>query len=260
VHNIEYEDLDVREQVGGGGYSLVFRGFWKGCPVAIKRWFDPKLTEAQIQEFREEVMILNELKHPNIALMIGACQKLPNLSIVMEYLPKCLHEILHESTIEVDRKRVINLCLDMCYAFNYLHSRKPVVIHRDIKPANFLVDRAWKVKLCDFGLASGRKSGAGTPAYMAPELLRQGAYNESVDVYAFGVMLNEMLARMVPFDGCSPFDIKEKVLAGERPPIPLSCNKPLKALIEACWSERAADRPTFESVTSTLKDMLGEAE
>jgi serine/threonine-protein kinase CTR1 len=79
-------------------------------------------------------------------------------------------------------RRILGLALDIARCFVYLHTRKPAVIHRDIKPANFLVDRAWRVKICDFGLAANSKKqrGAGTPSYMAPELFGTGPYNEKV--------------------------------------------------------------------------------
>jgi hypothetical protein len=54
--NIPYEELDVQDQIGGGGFSLVYRGLWQGTPVAIKKWFDPQITDQLMQEFREEVM------------------------------------------------------------------------------------------------------------------------------------------------------------------------------------------------------------
>lgn len=77
---------------------------------------------------------------------------------------------------------------------------------------------ALQVKLCDFGLASNsqQQKGAGTPAYMAPELHSGKSYNEKVDVYAFGILLWELIAKRVPFDGLSPFDIKQRVLEGAK--------------------------------------------
>ena len=49
---IPYEDLEIQDQIGGGGFSLVYRGLWKGTPVAIKKWFDPSMSEEMMQEFR----------------------------------------------------------------------------------------------------------------------------------------------------------------------------------------------------------------
>eukprot|EP00951_Prasinocladus_malaysianus_P007814 scaffold56234_cov53-Prasinocladus_malaysianus.AAC.1 len=108
---------------------------------------------------------MQELSHPNIIQFLGACSKPPNLAMLTEYLPHSLFHVLHNTIIEVDRKRVLSLAKakviwpaypcslirqpspqDICSAFIYMHSRSPPVIHRDIKPANFLLDRAWKLK------------------------------------------------------------------------------------------------------------------
>lgn len=57
VH-IPYDELDVQDEIGGGGYSIVYRGLWQGTPVAVKKWFDPQQSEKMMQEFQEEVMTL----------------------------------------------------------------------------------------------------------------------------------------------------------------------------------------------------------
>jgi len=254
---IPFEDLEMDQQIGGGGFSLVYRAMYKGTPVAVKRWFNPDCTDAVMQEFREEVLTLRELRHPHVVQFIGACMRPPNLCIVLEYLPYSLFQVVHGGQFDVDRRRVMALSIDICRAFQYLHSRSPPVVHRDIKPGNFLVDRAWKVKLCDFGLASinERQKGAGTPGYMAPELHANRPYNEKVDVYAFGIMLWEMLAKQVPFDGAGPAEIRRRVLDGERPEMPLSCPKALAKLIRECWDQDSDKRPSFASIQKQLKSM-----
>lgn len=92
---IPYEELDIQDQIGGGGFSLVYRGLWKGTPVAIKKWFDPNATDEMMQEFREEVMTLQQLRHPNIMQFLGASMIPPNLCMVTEHLPHSLHSVLY---------------------------------------------------------------------------------------------------------------------------------------------------------------------
>ncbi|PNW80273.1 hypothetical protein CHLRE_08g384900v5 [Chlamydomonas reinhardtii] len=254
-YQIPYEDLEVQDQIGGGGFSLVYRGFWKGTPVAIKKWFDPNHSDQMVQEFREEVMTLADLRHPNVMQFLGACMKLPHLAMVTEHMPFSLHHVLYQAGVDLDRKKLVGLAQDMARAFIYLHSRKPAIVHRDIKPANFLVDRAWKVKVCDFGLASNSKAqaGAGTPQYMAPELWENKHYNEKVDVYAFGVMLNEMIAKEPPFNGVPLLEVRQAVLDGKRPDIPLSCPKVLSDVIKKCWDASSEARPSFVQILDALK-------
>ncbi|GMH38101.1 hypothetical protein BSKO_05985 [Bryopsis sp. KO-2023] len=251
--HIPFDELEVQDQMGGGGYSLVYRGIWKGCPVAIKKWFDPDHSDKMMVEFRAEVMTLAELRHPNVVQFLGACMKPPELCMVMEHLPHSLFSVLYKSSVEMDQKRVIALASDICRAFQFLHSRKPAVIHRDIKPANFLLDRSWKVKICDFGLASAMDAASGTPPYMAPELLTKSPYNEKVDVYAFGILLNEMVSRQVPFEGLGFQQIKDLVCRGERPVIPDCCQRKLAEVIEICWDGDASKRPSFAEVQEQLR-------
>uniref|UniRef100_A0A383VB83 Protein kinase domain-containing protein n=1 Tax=Tetradesmus obliquus TaxID=3088 RepID=A0A383VB83_TETOB len=308
--NIPYADLDVQDQIGGGGYSLVYRGLWHGTPVAVKRWFNPQLQEEVQEEFRQEVMTLQQLRHPHVTAaaaaaaaghrvchkklqshfyqhrnrmcacacrqevmtlqqlrhphvvqFLGACMKPPSLCLVTEYMPHSLHSVLYEQQgVALDRKRVLSLAADAARALLYLHHvTKPAVVHRDVKPANFLLDRAWRMKLADFGLAanSSKQANAGTPSYMAPELLQPGKpYSAKVDVYAFGVMLNEMLGRSPPWAGMAAGDIRRQVLAGQRPPIDLSVPKQLQQLISACWEQQPEQRPDFVSILEQLNAMI----
>lgn len=252
AYQIPFEDLKIEDQIGGGGFSVVHRGYWQGTPVAIKKWFDPDHTDQLMQEFRDEVLTLQQLRHPNVLQFLGACMKPPNLLMVTEHLPHSLHAVIYNPSIELDKKRVVALALDIARAFQYLHSRKPSIIHRDIKPGNFLVDRAWRVKVCDFGLASSTNAAAGTPAYMAPELLEGKSYNEKVDVYAFGVLLNEMLTRRMPYDGLSLQELRAKAQSGGRPDMSLTCPKALEDIIKACWDQDAVKRPSFAKLVDQL--------
>lgn len=145
--------------------------------------------------------------------------------------------------------------MDIARCFRYLHSRKPPIIHRDVKPANFLLDRAWKVKICDFGLSTARTTDAGTPQYMAPELLTNSCYNQKVDVYAFGIMLNEMISRRVPFEGMTVQQIRDAVPRGERPSIAHHCHRKLVEVIEKCWCAESSSRPSFQEVHELVKEV-----
>lgn len=95
---------------------------------------------------------------------------------------------------------------------------------------------------------------SGTPAYMAPELFRRQAYDESIDVYAFGTLLWEIISRDIPYDGLDPQDIRDRVLRGDTAlPITYSFPKKFSELIDECRSAVPSNRPSFRSIQERLK-------
>lgn len=123
-----------------------------------------------------------------------------------------------------------------------------------------MLDSHGTVKLCDFGLVRYihtykyirsnnppilicllitnrvRHTTAGTPAYMAPELLRSEMYNKSVDVYAFAVLLWELLAEVIPYEGLEPLEVRDSVIGGGRLPMSRSIfDDSFQRLINSCW-------------------------
>lgn len=136
----------------------------------------------------------------------------------------------------------------------YLHGRNPSVIHRDIKSQNVLVSKDGQVKLCDFGLVESKITTAGTPSYMAPELLENGHFSRKVDVYAFAILFWEMFTNTVPFQSWGIADIREFVIQGNRLKLPYEdCPKLCCKLIEKCWDQDAQKRPEFKNVSLALE-------
>ena len=93
---------------------------------------------------------------------------------------------------------------------------------------------------------------AGTPNYMAPELFLAKAYSTPVDVFAFGVLLNELWACEVPWDGYAPLDIKAKVVAGGRPPVPRTMPFACEGLLKKAWHATPSLRPSFSELLPAL--------
>ncbi len=95
---------------------------------------------------------------------------------------------------------------------------------------------------------------SGTPAYMAPELFRRQAYDETIDVYAFGTLLWEIIARDIPYDGLDPHDIRDRVLRGDSG-LTMSYSFPKKYadLIEECRSPVPSTRPSFRNIQERLR-------
>ena len=96
VREISQEDIDVGEQISQGGFSVIHKGFLNGTPVAIKKIFDPRLTDELLNEIYNEIVMQSILRHPNVALLMGVVPKIPNIVIVFEYMSfGSLFNLLH---------------------------------------------------------------------------------------------------------------------------------------------------------------------
>ena len=139
----------------------------------------------------------------------------------------------------------------------YLHGRQPPVIHRDLKCDNvFVTGQCGQVKIGDLGLAtlkktSHAKSVIGTPEFMAPEIFSE-QYDESIDVYAFGMCLLEMATGEYPYQECTkPFEIYKRVTQGIRPDNYYRIdNSDLKELIDLCIRLKKSQRPTVKELVN----------
>jgi serine/threonine protein kinase len=253
--DIDVDDVELKDKIGGGGFALVYKGRWRSQDVAVKTMFDPKVDEKMKRDYLDELHTMRALKHPNIVEFLGACTKPPKMCFVMELCHQSLFNLLHETSAQLKPKHLITWAIDVVSAFVYLHGRSPPVIHRDLKSHNLLLARDGRLKLCDFGLVSTRAVTAGTPHYMAPELLGGGVYSKKVDVYAFGVLLWEMFAREVPYIGWRAADIKDHVIKGGRLDFPSGHGWPplVVSLVKQCWSQDPDERPDFAAILPQLQ-------
>ncbi len=251
---IPFEQIQEGEQIGMGSYGIVSRGKWKGVDVAVKRFVKQSLDERHMLEFRAEIAVLAELRHPNIVLFIGACVRSPNLCIVTEYVSRgSLQDILFNSSLKITNARKVTLLRNACLGIAYLHSLDPMIIHRDLKPSNLLVDENWNVKVADFGFARIKEANAtmtrcGTPCWTAPEVIRGERYSESADVYSFGIIMWQVFTRKQPYTGRNFMNVALDVLDGRRPPIQNECSPSFAVMMKRCWDGNPAERPSMEEL------------
>ena len=98
MQEITFEEIEVENKIGQGGFSVIHRGLWRSIPVAVKIIFDPNVTEDLLNEFNNEIKMLSLLRHPNIILLIGICSKPQKLAIITEYVENgSLFDLLHRS-------------------------------------------------------------------------------------------------------------------------------------------------------------------
>ncbi|AGO82793.1 Serine/threonine protein kinase [Pandoravirus dulcis] len=271
---ISYDELEVGESLGSGGYGEVRRAVWKGTDVAVKSMSADKITREMERNFCEEVRVMTSLRHPNVVLFMAACTKPPNMCIVMEYMALgSLYELLHNELIpELPFVLKAKMAYQASKGLYFLHSSG--IVHRDVKSLNLLLDNKWNVKVSDFGLTKFRADladGAGTAPigsvhWMAPEVLDESLDVDyaMADVYSFGIILWEVLTREQPYAGMSPAAIAVAVIRdGARPLMPAD---PTAAhpqayvdLVHDCWHRDPTVRPTFMEIMTRLSAMHGES-
>lgn len=274
--HIDMNDIEIGDRIGGGGAGIIYKGWLRDEPVALKTLFDPRVDDSLRKEYMDELLVMSKLKHSNIVSFMGASMTPPNLCFVMELCRDSLYNIIHEQRVVFTDRECIDVALDVSTAMEYLHCLKPAIIHRDLKSLNVLQAHNGVYKLCDFGLVRNTNIQAGTPAYMAPELFANAQYNKSVDVYSFGIMLWEVLTGEIPFYMVDVPDIRLRVMNGQRPRIQGSGASPKFArLIQECWyvficiclrvyvqltfstrDQEKQNRPDFTEIVDILTDML----
>ncbi|KAL8136741.1 LOW QUALITY PROTEIN: hypothetical protein V2J09_002742 [Rumex salicifolius] len=255
--NIDFSELSVGTRVGIGFFGEVFRGVWNGTEVAIKVFLEQDLTSENMEDFCNEISILSRIRHPNVILFLGACTKPPRLSMITEYMEMgSLYYLIHLSgqKKKLHWRRRLKMLRDICRGLMCLHRMK--IVHRDLKSANCLVNKHSIVKICDFGLSKIMKestikdsSSAGTPEWMAPELIRNEPFTEKCDIFSFGVIMWELCTLSKPWEGVPPERVVYAVAnEGSRLEIP---EGPLAKLIADCWAE-PNERPSCEDILSRL--------
>lgn len=257
--NIDFSEITVGTRVGIGFFGEVFRGIWNGTDVAIKVFLEQDLTAENMADFCNEITILSRLRHPNVILFLGACTKPPRLSMITEYMEMgSLYYLIHLSgqKKKLSWRRRLRMLRDICRGLMCIHRMK--IVHRDLKSANCLVNKHSTVKICDFGLSRMMtespirdSSSAGTPEWMAPELIRNEPFTEKCDIFSLGVIMWELCTLNRPWEGVPPERVVYAV-ANERSRLELP-EGPLGRLISECWAE-AHERPNCEEILSRLLD------
>jgi serine/threonine protein kinase len=265
--DINVEEVKFGGRVGIGSFGEVYRGMWRGTEVAIKKLIDQEITRASKQEFIGEVSIMRRLRHPNIVLFMGVITSQDNMAIVTEFLPRgSLFKLLHRSGIRLDLRRRLRMAEDVAKGMHYLHTCSPMIVHRDLKSPNLLVDRNWCVKVTDFGLSRMKhstflssKSNAGTPEWMAPEVLRSEPANEKSDIYSYGIILYELMTLKVPWEGSNAMQVVGAVaFQDKRLKVPEGTHPKIAELMTQCWLQTPGERPSFEQILSVLRDVIKE--
>jgi serine/threonine-protein kinase len=190
-----------------------------------------------VERFKREASAAAGLQHPNVVGVYDRGEWDGTYYIAMEYLEgRSLKQILQEEG-PLAPERAIGFVVQILRAARFAHQRG--VIHRDIKPHNVIVDDEGRVKVTDFGIARAGASDMtetgsimGTAQYLSPEQAQGHAVSAQSDLYAIGIVLYELLAGRVPFDGDSPVTIALKQVS-ELPVPPSAYNAAVPPELDA---------------------------
>ena len=256
------------EQCLGGGMAQVYRARDSvlGRRVALKILSDAGMADAEAKaRFLQEARVASSIHHENIIGVYDFGEEQGRPYIVMEFVEgESLRDAIRSRHLG-DLPHRLTLALEIGRAVDYIHSRK--ILHRDLKPENIHVDSEGKARLMDFGIAKAEgvkltRSGytLGTPYYMPPEQVLGKPLAPSADVYAFGILLYEMLTGVRPVAGGSVDQIFHAILTDPLDMEPLKALKlppTLELLIERCTAKQAEHRPAgLDEVCAELERIL----
>ncbi|GAB4850735.1 hypothetical protein Ancab_030035 [Ancistrocladus abbreviatus] len=239
--------VKLLESYGAKSLGTFRVALWRGIQVAVKTFGDDVITDDKVKAFREEVSILEKIRHPNVIQFLGAVMQSTPMMIVLEYLPKGdLHAFLN-------RKGALKPSIAVKFALDIAR--------------NILRDDSGHLKVADFGLGKAVKAAKAVKEdipvqyeeawrYMAPEVFKHEEYDAKVDVFSFALILQEMIEGSPPFSSMPDEDVPKAYIAHHRPPFQAPSKNyayGLKELIEQCWNENAIERPTFRQIIDRLE-------
>uniref|UniRef100_A0A672JVE2 non-specific serine/threonine protein kinase n=1 Tax=Sinocyclocheilus grahami TaxID=75366 RepID=A0A672JVE2_SINGR len=259
--------ITLGQRIGSGSFGTVYKGKWHG-DVAVKMLNVTAPTPQQLQAFKNEVGVLRKTRHVNILLFMGYTTK-PQLAIVTQWCEgSSLYHHLHIIETKFEMIKLIDIARQTAQGMDYLHAKS--IIHRDLKSNNIFLHEDLTVKIGDFGLATvkSRWSGShqfeqlsGSILWMAPEVIRlqdKNPYSFQSDVYAFGIVLYELMSGALPYSNINNRDqiifmVGRGYLAPDLSKVRSNCPKAMKRLMADCLKKKREERPLFPQILASIE-------
>nr|XP_043629868.1 receptor-like protein kinase FERONIA [Erigeron canadensis] len=282
------DNFDESLVIGNGGFGKVYKGnvmVGSSYVVAAIKRLDTISNQGEA-EFWAEVETLSKLRHCNLVSLIGYCNHGQEMILVYEYMSNgTLEDHLHKLGTPLSWLQRLKICIGAGRGLHYLHTGTGIesgVIHRDVKSSNILLHESWAAKISDFGLS---KIGPinqpttyvntlikGTFGYLDPDYYATGKLTRKSDVYAFGVVMLELLCRRRALDRSLDEEkmnlarwVQESIKEGNlkhivdsdiRGEIAQKCLKEFVRIAERCLNINAKQRLTMAQVLVSLENVL----
>ncbi|GMF16640.1 unnamed protein product [Phytophthora fragariaefolia] len=270
---VKFEEIEDIGTIGSGAFGVIWLVKYRGSQLlASKRLRSDQVTKQRTQAFIEEIKMVAPFDHPNVVRLVGCAWTIEtDLQALFEYMENgdLRDYLVDPSSPRHWSQELLQLAVDIIEALVYVHSFTPPLVHRDLKSRNVLLSGDMKAKVTDFG-ASRYKSvdetmtaAVGTGRWLAPEVISGSSkYDQSVDVFSFGVVLSEMDTHTIPYDDVrgangnrlNDIAILQLVATGQlRPRFGASCPPELRMLAERCLAQDPEERPPAYVVAYELR-------
>ncbi|KAJ3217235.1 hypothetical protein HDU67_008257 [Dinochytrium kinnereticum] len=239
----------------------VMMGSWNYRQVVVKRAVMQAHSNEEVALFKNEASTLRKKLHINILPAIGICTIPPNISVVTEFMSNGnLYDYLRDPSVVMDVPEAIRIALEVCEGLQFLHTCLPPIYHMNLKTRNVLLDENNTIKLSEYGytntifnyINAWREQKSKIyfePEVIAPEVFSSIesplVYTAAMDVYAFGMVLYEIICREDPFlPGDAEEFIQEVMQHDLVPIIPEYVPEELAGVMSSCWSKDPSARPS----------------
>jgi len=288
VRDFPISSVRFLQELGEGAFGKVYKGEVMGLygenavsKVAIKTLKENAVPKTQ-NDFRREVDMMSELRHPNIVCLLGVVMKQEPMCMLFEYMPLGdLHEYLIQHSPHSDMSvisdddgsvkileygEMLHIATNIASGMEYLASHH--FVHRDLAARNILVGDNLAVKISDFGLSRDIyssdyyrvQSKSLLPVrWMPPEAIMYGKFTTESDIWAFGVVLWEIFSYgLQPYYGYSNQEVIEMIRSRQILPSPEDCPARMYGLMVECWHEMPTRRPNFRETSARLRGWKSE--